>query len=59
MKASVSVICYKSKILANCKNPSMIRISEGGKRKFQSLGIFVNQKFWDKKKQTKIKLPQS
>ncbi|MBN2890701.1 MAG: site-specific integrase [Bacteroidales bacterium] len=47
MNASISVVCYKSKTLANGENPLMIQISKDGKRKYQSLGLSVNQKFWD------------
>lgn len=47
MNASISVVCYKSKTLSNGENPLMIQISKDGKRKYQSLGVSVNQKFWD------------
>jgi len=47
MNASISVVCYKSKTLSNGENPLMIQISKNGKRKYQSLGISINQKFWD------------
>jgi integrase len=47
MNASISVICYKSKTLSNGENPLMVRISKNGKRKYQSLGISVNQVHWD------------
>ena len=51
MNASVSVICYKSKVLSNGENPLMVRISQNGKRKLVSLGISVNHKFWNFEKQ--------
>ncbi len=47
MNASISVVCYKSKTLSNGENPLMIQISKDGKRKYQSLGVSINQKFWD------------
>ena len=42
MKASVSVICYKHKVLANGESPLMLRIAKDGKRTMKSLGISVN-----------------
>ena len=50
MNASILVVLCKSKILANQENTLMVQISKDGKRKYQSLGISVNQKFWDFKK---------
>ena len=47
MNASVSVVCYKSKTLSNGENPLMLRVSKGGKRKYQSLGISINPHYWD------------
>ncbi len=47
MNASISVVCYKSKTLSNGENPLMVQISKNGKRKYQSLGVSINQKFWD------------
>jgi len=47
MNASISVVCYKSKTLSNGENPLMIQISQNGKRKYQSLGVLINPKFWD------------
>ena len=51
MNATISVICYKSKTLSNGENPLMVRISKDGKRKYQSLGISINQTNWDFKKE--------
>jgi AraC-like DNA-binding protein len=45
--ASISVVCYKSKTLSNGENPLMLQISKEGRRKYQSLGISIDQKFWD------------
>ncbi|MGQ8337189.1 phage integrase SAM-like domain and Arm DNA-binding domain-containing protein [Sunxiuqinia sp. A32] len=50
MNASISVVLYRSKTLANGENPLMVQISKNGRRKYQSLGVSVNQKFWDFKK---------
>lgn len=47
MNASISAVCYKSKTLSNGENPLMLQISKDGKRKYQSLGISLNPKFWD------------
>ena len=38
---------FKSKTLANGKNPLMLQVCKDGKRKYKSLGIHVNQKHWD------------
>ena len=43
MKATVNVLCYKSKILRNGEHPIMLRVCKGGKKKYVSLGISVNQ----------------
>lgn len=47
MNASISVVCYKSKTLSNGENPLMLQVSKNGKRKYQSLGVSINPKFWD------------
>ena len=47
MKATVNVICYKSKKLANGEHPLMLRVSKDNKKKFQSLGISVHPQHWD------------
>ena len=47
MNASISVVCYKSKTLSNGENPLMVQVSKNGKRKYQSLGVSINPKFWD------------
>ena len=41
-----SVICYKSKVLANGENPLMLRICKDGKKVYRSLGVSVNAKHW-------------
>ena len=50
MNATVNVVCYTSKILSNGEHPLMLRICKDGKKKYQSLGISVNPKYWDFKK---------
>lgn len=47
MKATVNVLCYRSKTLSNGEHPLMICVCKDGKRKYVSLGISVNPKFWD------------
>jgi site-specific recombinase XerD len=50
MNATVNILCYKQKTLANGEHPLMIRVTKDGKRKYKSLGISVNPKHWDFKK---------
>lgn len=47
MNATVNVLCYKSKTLSNGENPLMLRICKDGKKKYQSLKLSINPKFWD------------
>ena len=47
MNATVNVVCYRSKTLANGEHPLMISVCKNKKRKYQSLGISVNPKYWD------------
>ena len=47
MSATISVVCYKSKVLKNNESPLMIRICKDGKRKYESLGISLLPKYWD------------
>ena len=47
MITTVNVLCYKSKTLANGENPLVIRVCKDGKKKYQSLGISINSKYWD------------
>ena len=47
MKATINVVCYKWKVLANGECPLMLRISKDQKRTMRSLGISVNPKHWD------------
>ena len=47
MNATINVVCYKWKILANGEYPLMLRICKDGKKKYQSLGISVLPSYWD------------
>lgn len=47
MDAIISVICYKSKTLANGEHPLMLRIAQNGKSTYKSLKISVAAKHWD------------
>lgn len=47
MKATVNVLCYRSKVLSNGEHPIMLRVCKNGKKKYISLGISVNPKYWD------------
>ena len=56
--ATINVVCYKWKTLANGENPLMLRVCKDGKAKYQSLGISVNSKHWNfKKNEPKPKCP--
>ena len=58
MNASVSVICYRHKMLANGESPIMLRITKDGKRTMRSLGVSVNPAYWDfNKKEPKPNCP--
>lgn len=48
--ATISVICYKSKTLANGEHPLVVRISKDSKKSYKYLGVSVNPKHWDFKK---------
>ena len=50
MKATINIICYKSKKLANGESPLMLRICKDNKVKYQSIGISVKLEHWDLKK---------
>ncbi len=47
MKATVNILCYKSKTLSNGEHPLVIRVCKDGKKKYQSIGISVKAEFWD------------
>lgn len=50
MDATVKVLCYKSKTLADGKHPLMVCICKDRKRKYQSIGISIHPTHWDFKK---------
>jgi site-specific recombinase XerD len=50
MNAKVSIVCYRQKTLRNGEHPLMIRVAKNGKRKLKSLGLSINPKHWDFKK---------
>lgn len=50
MSTTINVVCYKSKTLANGECPLMLCICKEGKRKYQSIGISIQPKQWDAKK---------
>lgn len=47
MSTTISVVCYKSKVLKNNESPLMLRICKDRKMKYQSLGISILPKYWD------------
>ena len=47
MKATVNVLCYKSKTLSNGEHPLMICLCKDNKRKYISIGASVHPRFWD------------
>ena len=47
MDANISIICFKSKVLANGEQPLMLRISQGKLRYFKSLGISIKSSSWN------------
>lgn len=58
MKATISIVCYKHKVLANGESPLMLRVHKNGKRTMKSLGVSVNPAYWDfKKEEPKPKCP--
>ena len=52
MNTTISVICYKSKTLANGEHPLMLRIIQNRKTQYKSLNISVAAKHWDFDKNT-------
>ena len=47
MNASISVVCFKSKTLANGDHPLMIRICKDNKKVYKSIGISVSLIHWN------------
>ena len=52
MNVTANILCYKSKTLSNGEHPLMIRVCKDGKKKYRSLGVSVNPKFWNFEKNT-------
>lgn len=52
MNVTANIVCYKSKTLANGEHPLMVRICKDGKKKYKSLGVSVNPKYWNFEKNT-------
>ncbi|MDL2228469.1 site-specific integrase [Odoribacter sp. OttesenSCG-928-L07] len=50
MNASLEVICYKVRPLKNGEYPLMLRITKSRKRKYVSIGMSIDEKYWDFKK---------
>ena len=58
MSAGINILCYKSKTLANGEHPLMIRVCKDGKKKYISLGISIDPKYWDfSKNRPKVNCP--
>jgi len=47
MNATVNVVLFKSKTLADGSHPLMIRICKNNKKKYKSIGISIQPQFWD------------
>lgn len=47
MNATVNVVLFKSKTLANGEHPLMLRICKDNKKKYKSLKISLDAKYWD------------
>lgn len=55
---SISVVCYRYKRLANGESPLMLRVSKDGKKSMRSLGVSVDAKQWDfRKNEPKLRCP--
>lgn len=50
MNTTVNVVLFKSKTLSNGEHPLMIRICKDNQKRYKSLGISLDAKFWDDKK---------
>ncbi|WP_298063411.1 site-specific integrase [uncultured Rikenella sp.] len=47
MSATIEVVCYKSKVLANNESPLMLRITKDRRLKYSSIGVSVRPECWD------------
>ena len=50
MNATVNVVLFRSKTLSNGKHPLMIRVCKDNKKKYKSIGIALEAKYWDETK---------
>ena len=58
LNTSVEAICYKVRALRDGTFPLMLRLTQNRKRKYLSLGMSVEERFWDfKKNQPKRNCP--
>ena len=58
LSTSVEAICYKVRALRDGTFPLMLRLTQNRKRKYLSLGLSVEERFWDfKKNQPKRNCP--
>ena len=58
LSTSVEAICYKVRALRDGTFPLMLRLTQNRKRKYLSLGMSVEERFWDfKKNQPKRNCP--
>ena len=47
MNATVNVVLFKSKTLADGSHPLMIRVCKDNKKKYKSIGVSILPQFWD------------
>lgn len=47
MNATVNVLLFKSKTLADGSHPLIVRICKDNKKKYKSLGVSIQPQFWD------------
>ncbi|NDW10494.1 site-specific integrase [Dysgonomonas sp. 520] len=47
MSATINVVCYRNKKLANGDSPLMLRVCKDRKTKYKSIGISINPIYWD------------
>jgi len=47
MNTTINAVLYTSKRLSNGEHPLVLRLTKGGKRKYLSLHLSLDPKFWD------------
>ena len=47
MNTYLGVLCYRSKTLTDGTSPILLRLTRNRKRKYVSLGLSLDPKFWD------------